>query len=579
MKPFSMICSLFVITMIAQNPVSAKSIPFTKYLSSPSTSLATPTPVPALLEPNQVPSFQRQTITISDEDYMFDTYNHWHSNHWHENYVLDDALLVMRPDTHQYTWGSAWFQIDINRFFMEELNLPRESYRIIECQIRIHFRGVDPARVRFQTLYLHQPESVWEAEALTTNHMPVSAQLFSFTPQYGGWNEISDPILAEILNSYRTSGQDSEEWKKGFAIRPINPGTAPYPGEEISWHSMQTEDPEVRPQFVITYEAGPPPTPTPIPEELVFSNFDDSEEWQIFAPAGYRQGRVQFTGIPEGEGTDGFGLRIDLSPGQGVWISNNYPIDVDGFVRLSASFHGTGSTIEAALVALNSPFDGQYGYTYFTGSAVPYEQYQKFNFVYSPPSGQFNYAIQAVNSQQTSFTQTLYVDELKAETFTPVLLDSKVTEVDGSFDYGLHGLLTNVNEDDGEIIPFFESLTDVAIKLSLLPENLAANIGTKCVDLEDRFPFNLLAGVTAIRETSPNGGTCGMVITNSFQNIGVFYSVNNLPESGSNQYDPLIVGGNFTTSNPTTPIHVFIQNGGPDVKSSIVIDDLAVKIE
>ncbi len=96
--------------------------------------------------------------------------------------------------------------------------------------------------------------------------------------------------------------------------------------------------------------------------------------------------------------------------------------------------------------------------------------------------------------------------------------------------------------------------------------------------LENRFPFNLLASVSAIRETPPSNGTCAMVITNDYQNFGLFRRTDSLPGLEENPQG-LIVGGKFTTDNPGIPIHIFVQNGGSEVESSIIVDDLNVNIE
>ncbi len=541
-------------------------------------SLTTPTPTPVSENFQRFAPYAVNTLIISDPAYISDTWNGWNTSNFNDNFEEHPGLQVLWPDYDQYVWGNIWFQFDINQFFSDQYGYDYHQYRITDFKVRLHFRSISTGRQRFQTLYLHQPNSVWDVNTLVTNNMPDTTRLFSFAPQYNGWTEIGDPQLTDLFNEYRLAGLHSDDWKKGISIHPINEGTGLYPGTEIWWDSIQTENPEYRPQFVITYETGPPSTPTPVPSELAFSNFNEPDDWDIAAPKGYRQGRISFNTIPTGDGTDGNGLKIDISPGQGVWLSNKFPITVNGYANISASFRGTSSSIEAAIVTLNYPVEGQYGYSHFTGPAIPYGEYKKYHLLYRPPSEQLIVAIQAVNPLHSLFTQTLYVDELKVTTTTPSYEDSEITEVHGSFDYGLHNLIANINEADGAILPFFQSLTDVAIRLSLQPKHTAANIGIPCIDLEERFPFNLIAGITAIRDTPSFGGTCGMVITNGYHNLGVFQSVDFLPESENEQLDPMIIGGNFTANNPTTPLHVFVQNSGQEVESEIIADDLFLNV-
>ncbi|MBN2327258.1 MAG: hypothetical protein JXR73_08885 [Candidatus Omnitrophica bacterium] len=319
------------------------------------------------------------------------------------------------------------------------------------------------------------------------------------------------------------------------------------------------------------------PTLAPMPANWSLLNGSSLEENLLTssAPTGYEQGRINFTDIPAGAGTDGLGMEIKLAPGQGAFISSLKEFDSPSLMHVSGQFKASNREAAFALVALNSPIDGQIGYTNVNSDGIPIDDYRKFNLIYAPPSGKMQYAVQAVNNPFSTLSTTVWVDNIRIEPFEPMAGGEPVAlEIDGDFEGGLEKMLVNINGDDGIVIPFFESISDVAIRMSLDPSNLAANIGTICLGLSDQFPLRLLGQVSVKRESLPGGGMLAVVLTNGFQNLGVFRSADLIQDINSAAEDLLIIGGDFIVDNPDIPISAFVQIGGPDAEVSMVVDDL-----
>lgn len=322
-----------------------------------------------------------------------------------------------------------------------------------------------------------------------------------------------------------------------------------------------------------------PPSPTLIPPHFISLNESTLEANQLAAlpPTGHTLGRINFTQIPTGNGTDGNGMEIRLQPGQGCLVVSNRQVSIDSLAHLTGYFRSTSKNVSLALVGLNSPIDGQIAWMNVTGDEVPIDQYRQFNLVYQPPSGSLQIAVQAVNPIFSAISATVYIDSLNVEPYPAEVTGSEAAlEVDGGFESGLPALIQNINDMDGTITPFFESISDVAIRLSIQPEQYAANVGTTLLGVYDQFPFRILGQVQVRRESPPAGGTTAFVITNGFQNFGVFRHTGELPGTGINNVENLIVGSDFTVNNPDLPIIAIIQNGGPGVEASIVVDNLTV---
>ncbi len=378
---------------------------------------------------------------------------------------------------------------------------------------------------------------------------------------------------------------DFTNWHKDIGATLSGPGygtfiliTGPY---QSQWTNMQKE---TRHFAIIELDDSIPPiqTPTPTPTSAGFIPFDGNNlsenQLVINAPAGFTLGNVSFGEIPTGNETDGQGVEIHLAPGQGAFIVSNEVFDAPTLSRISGLYRATSSDLIVALIALNSPIDGQIGYTNISSAELPVEDYRQLNLYYTPPSGKVQLGIQAVNSPFSTLSTTLWVDNLKVKPITPILSGETVSmAVDGNFESGLGSLITNFNNMDGTVTPFFESLSDIAVKLAITPDNTAANIGNLVTDAENIFPLTLLGEVSVFRD-SPlgGGGLLAFVMTNGFQNTALFRHVDELPGMNSIKQEHLIIGSDFTVNNPNIPIHVVVQNGGPDAESSVVIDDMQV---
>ena len=322
-----------------------------------------------------------------------------------------------------------------------------------------------------------------------------------------------------------------------------------------------------------------PQTPTPTPEQWSSLNGDTLEENQLWAdaPAGFTKGKIQAVEIPAGQGSDGKGLEIKLAPGQGAWILGSKEFDMETLAHVSGYFRLSNKNGAVALAALNSPIDGQFGYTNIVGEEIPVDDYRQFNLIYGAPSGKIQFAIQAVNYPYSTVSTTVWIDNLNVVPFDPVVTGEAVKlQVNGNFEDGLEDLIVNINEQDGNIVPFFQSLTDIALRLSIEPQHTAANIGTTCEGIYESFPMRLLGQVSVQRDSLPGGGMMGFVLTNGYQNLGVFRFADEIPDVNAPQPENLIIGGDFTANNPNIPISAFVQAGGPNAEYSVVVDDLMV---
>ncbi len=344
---------------------------------------------------------------------------------------------------------------------------------------------------------------------------------------------------------------------------------------------IETSNPPLQtPMPTLTPTSTPKPTaPPPYYQPFEGSNLA-SNQLVSDPPAGFISGNVRFGDIPEGTGTDGNGMSVDLFPGNGNLIISLEPVEVNGLAHISGQFKASTSNVSLALIALNSPIDGQLAYVNLTEAEVPLNEYRRFDLYYAPPSGKLQVAVQVVNSPFSTLSSTVWVDNLIVEPPSLELGEPVTLEVDGTFEGELENLIVNMNKVDGAVIPFFESLTDIAIRISIEPTNMAANIGTIVTGVEEHYPLTLIGEVEAFRETPySGGGLMSFVMTNAYQNVGLFRNVAELPgpETSYARSERVMIGGNFTVRNPETPIYVIIQNGGPGAESSLVIDNLTLR--
>ncbi len=311
------------------------------------------------------------------------------------------------------------------------------------------------------------------------------------------------------------------------------------------------------------------PTPTPTPSPVLFSaGFDEAtvEEAGIAydAATGFSVGRISIGNVPTGDGTDGRGLILDTGPGEGTLAIMGSPVSVGtGVVLISVSVQSNGPGCSVALAALNSPIDGQLGYTVSSNVDVPVGEWRQLLLAYDPPSDALQPGVQvSVNSDQPGVSVSF--DNLTVMELPALDLESVTLDADGAFET-TDGILTNVNNDDGTVD--FGSQAGEAV-LSLTSGNTAANVGIFAGSLQGGFPHLLQAAVDA-RLVSGSGGVTALVMTNGNGNVGVFVNNSTLPST-------ITIGGGFESENSAFPILGVVQNGGPGVTSSVAVDNLSI---
>ena len=340
---------------------------------------------------------------------------------------------------------------------------------------------------------------------------------------------------------------------------------------------VQTEELEITPTPTVT----PAPTITPTPSELLLSvSFWESSIEEIgllHAPAtGFKEGAIRVGEVPEGVGTDGRGLIFEAAPGEGTLAILSTPVFVGGGpVMVSVFVRAESSSCSVALAALNSPIDGQLGYTNAGGSDVPVGEWCRLVLLYDPPSDSVQPGIQVIVPGTAPGAAKVYLDNLVISRLPELDSVDISLDVDGSFDGDTAGILNNVNGNSGSVALFPGPEGDNSIMLSIAEPDDAANIGVFASSLQRGFPHVLEASVDA-RLLSGSGGVTALVMTNGNGNVGVFVSNSSLP-SESESSRMITIGGGFTSENPIFPILCVVQNGGPGVVSAVVIDNLKLR--
>ncbi len=296
----------------------------------------------------------------------------------------------------------------------------------------------------------------------------------------------------------------------------------------------------------------------------------------VYSPAtGFDAAPISVGDVPAGPGTDGRGLIIEAAPGQGTLAISTGPVSADnGAVVLSVNVRADGEGCSAALAALNSPIDGQLGYTNASGADVPVGEWGKFILLYDPPADALQPGIQVALPDSAAGPVKVYFDNLIISELPEYQFEDVVLDVDGAFDGDTSGLLKNVMaESGGAAFQFPDTEGGSDMLLSLTKTNDAANIGIFASQLQGGFPHVLQASVDA-RLFDGSGGVTALVMTNGNGNVGVF--VNNAGLAGD-EFQEVTIGGGFTAENPEFPVLCVVQNGGPGVESSVLVDDLELR--
>ncbi len=542
----------------------------------------------------------------NNENVAIHYYGHnYRDNTWHQITVIHDiknvylyidnelkASQLNHPAQGVYNFEGTW-GIGHEPYF------PKYYLKGMIDEVRIYNSAVYPSSITNQGL----------PEGYDWKYNPDNGHYYSYVQKGNNWESVKSQAesiggylvtinskqeddwlyqtFSEIAQYETWIGLDENGWVSGEPVQYLNYIDPLWGGSGTCLFYLRAQNQKwwKRPKqdiisFIVEYNnIYPVPTPTPTPENWSSLNGESLEDNYLSAgaPAGYTPGKIQFGEIPEGQGSDGNGMEIRLAPGQGVFISSSNVFETTSLVQLTGSFRANNKEVAIALVGLNSPVDGQIGYANIRGESVPVGDYRKFNLIFAPPSGKVQYAIQAVNSTFSHTSTTVWVDNIEVKSYEPTFgLQPVELEVNGSFNSGLEHLMVNINYNDGSIIPFFESMTDVALRMSIDPSNKAANIGTTCQGLYYQFPFCLLGQVSVKRASMPGGGMMALVLTNGFQNLALYRKADEIKTIYDAQDELLIIGGDFTTNNPDIPISAFVQLGGPDADASVVVDDLMI---
>lgn len=319
----------------------------------------------------------------------------------------------------------------------------------------------------------------------------------------------------------------------------------------------------------------PLPTATPVPPTATpgkvfsFNNPEYFNSLSTSAPQGYSQGSIRHGVIP-----DATGISIDLRPGEAVFSILAEPINMNDISSISARFNTTSKDVSFALIGFNSPIDGQIGFINSTSQELIEDSYQIKRFVYQPPSGVMQVGFQAVNPTDALSSATIWIDEINVAQSIDYGQRTLPLTSDGSFDQGLSNYLINITDANGIIEPFFQSITDIAVRLKISSAEIAANLAIPVVDEAVNFPANIFVSVEVNRESSiENGGTLIFTMVNGYQDIALVRNISGLNDDSTSP-ENLTIGGSYRTRNQDFPILIVLQNGQPSLGSAIVVDNL-----
>ncbi len=292
-----------------------------------------------------------------------------------------------------------------------------------------------------------------------------------------------------------------------------------------------------------------PSVPEPTYREGFSQGILESDAVIIENVKNYEQANVQETVIPSLPGSDGYGLVFEAGPNEGTLCILRASVSYDqGPVVISAWVRTDSNDCSIGLVGLNSPIDGQLGYTLVTGPDVPVGEWKKLFLLYDPPNDIVQPAIQVVALETAIEGVKVYIDNLEIRLLSTDNFEENNLDIDGSFDQDTAGMITNVNGDSGEVLLVPDDEGGKQILLSIDESDIAANIGVFATQLQDGFPQFIKASVESQLVNGPEG-TTALVMTNGYTDVGMFIHNSHLPLS-SELPQTLSIGGLFETENP-----------------------------
>ncbi len=318
----------------------------------------------------------------------------------------------------------------------------------------------------------------------------------------------------------------------------------------------------------------PTQAPTPISKEFHFTSLPVGG----FEPAqSVESGPVPIDNTYPGA-TDGEGTRVTLRPGQGVFLLADTPEQIEGsLVELTVAARVDSDLAQLALIAFADPISTDYGYVNPIKSEVPVDRWGELRLVYDSPSSAIIPALQfVVPSGAPEGEYTIYFDSLRIAPFIDQTITPLTLMADPTFDTiapPMSELNPNAFLPQGEVpgtVSLVNGMSGQGVELAIAPNQLAAH--TAVFSIAPPLPAMIHSSVY-IKRASGAAGTIALVLTDGEQSVGYFIHASHLPEE---EFYPIRLGGNFTTSGKSVPPICVIQLGGPGVTGKITIDQLDV---
>lgn len=319
------------------------------------------------------------------------------------------------------------------------------------------------------------------------------------------------------------------------------------------------------------------PTPSPTPEPfLARHTFDDTavlrDEFSVQRPAGYQPATVLLADAPAAEGFSGRAVKIFAQPGQGaVVMARTASLSTVEPIYSQVNAWVDSASASVALLSMNSPIDGQFGYNIAMSGGYPLSLGHVMQSIYSPPGRQVTLALQASQAFDASGPATIFFDNLIAERLGSISRIRSPLQPEGGFDGDLSGLIVNIAGDKGGVQVRRDSLIDNSIVLSANPSAPSANVGA--------FSSANIESLTGLQQVeidyhriSGAGGAIDFLFTDGRSAFGQT-ALGSL--ASATETRTLTIGGSFYVQDPfITPI-VLIQNANPLQQGSIQFDDMA----
>ncbi len=306
---------------------------------------------------------------------------------------------------------------------------------------------------------------------------------------------------------------------------------------------------------------------------LEFNPQDRNKAFGYGPVEGFDLAEVHMAGFPADAGSDGKGVLVVAEPGEGIVLFASTSSEVDLGSRTAVIRVLIGATqpdAQVALVALNSPVDGQSAYLLACGRAVPVGRMRELLLIYRPPSNRLKPLVQVVVPKEAKKHVEIRIDNLSVEPLADFSKNKTLIRLEppGTFNEGLDELQTNVNDVNGQV-QIVDVQGNTKIHLSIKPDNDAANIGLYARRL---LPPASVWIKTQFSNVVGMEGMTYVVLTNGEETLGI----SELNSMRGNKIRNLEFGGSIESRGSVPPFLV-IQNAGPGVESTLEVDDCVIE--